>query len=333
MATLLRRVALLAILALFMAPLSAYATEGDSYALDVTTEVEGNSISVTATIENAETATSGEWKIVPFGKNNAGKPATQPQSEELSFSGTWNDLAPGEYCFKVHYTGKLDGATSNTVLKKDKVCATVEGVDEPGDENGNDGEEPSNEEPKEEEPEESPVTECTDLENLDPEDFHEITIDQKDAGDSIKVTATLPGNNVDGAWEFMAGLWDAEEPDVVETKIATEKTVTFSIPKSKLAKEGDYLILVVFSGTIDGKECQWGIGLDGFYLEDEEGAIAPPTKDVPKPTTPEGKERVIKNAKGGKMPNTAAPMVTNFALGALMMVAGVGLLVYRRFSF
>lgn len=326
-----KRVALLAMLALFVAPLSAYAAE--TYELDLTVEVDGSNVTATATVKGAESAESGNWKIVPVGK---GKPATSEQSSELSFSHTWEDLEPGEYCFKAHYNGKLDGATAETVLdvkgKQNRVCVTV-GSDESKEEETTDGEEtPKEEESDEEDSSQPPAVDCTDLDNISEEDIHEITIDMKDGDDAITVTAKLPGTNVDGAWEFMVGPWDAEEPTIYETKVASENTVTFSIPKDKLG-EDDYLVLIVFSGTIDGKECQWGIGLDGFYLEDEEeGTIAPPTKEVPKPKTPEGKERVIENAKGGKMPNTSASMVTHFAFGALLMVAGAGLLVYRRFN-
>ncbi|PMB09677.1 hypothetical protein CEN49_06130, partial [Fischerella thermalis CCMEE 5273] len=66
-----KRVALLAMLALFVAPLSAYAAE--TYELDLTVEVDGSNVTATATVKGAESAESGNWKIVPVGK---GKPAT-----------------------------------------------------------------------------------------------------------------------------------------------------------------------------------------------------------------------------------------------------------------
>ncbi|MDR6224629.1 hypothetical protein [Desmospora profundinema] len=320
----------IALIALLATPMSAFATaEEDKYELDVASDVKDGTLTVTATIEGAESAESGEWQIVPLGPNKAGKPAHAQQSTDLSFTGSWSDLQPGKYCFQVHYTGKLDGQTANTVLKqvgkKDRVCVDVG-------EESKEEEEPKEEEPAPgEEPTEPPVSECTDFENISEEDFHEIAVDYKDSGDTIKVTATFPdAKNVEGAWELLAGLFDADEPVVVETKVAGN-TVNFSIPKSQLSEDGDYLILVVFSGTVDGKECQWGLGFDGFFLEGED-TVTPPTKEVPKPKTPEGKERVIKNAQGGKMPNTAVPMVTNLAFGALLMVAGAGLLVFRRFS-
>jgi hypothetical protein len=319
---------ILALVAILSLPMSAFATQSNGqYQLDVKTDVQDNHLTITAKVTGAQSAESGEWQIVPLGPNKAGKPAHAQQSTDLTFSHTWEGLEPGEYCFKVHYTGKLDGNTSNTVLHlkgKNKICATVKAPtgEEPE-------EEPKVEEPPAVEPKPEQPQECK-FEDIDEADFHDIAVQQKENGDMIEVTATLQGAQAaKGNWYFAVGLADADQPAFEQEKEAEGTSITFSLNKNQLTKNGDYAILVVFEGNVDGNDCQAGMGWDFFGLEDG-GNVTQPKEAHKKPTTPEDKEKAFKEVKGGKMPKTAVPQINFLLFGACLMTVGAGLLLFRR---
>lgn len=314
---------ILALVAILVAPMSAFANSDhqqnvqEKYQLIAEAKATGDTVTVTAKIDGATSAKKGHWKVQPLTQGL--EMVQEHRSDKTEFTAEFKGLAVGEYCFKVHYNGKLNGETPDTVLKikdKEKVCATVSGEDKPGEEPG--------EEPK------NPAEPCKDFENLNPEDLHEIALTHKENGNKIEVMATLSGvKEAEGSWTLMAGHVEAMDPAVEETRDGVKgASVSFEIDKTKLTQDGEYLVVVMFNGKADGKDCQWGVGLDGFTLEGDD--VTPPAEEPKTPKTPDGKKDVIDKVKGGKLPKTATSYPTAAVAGAVALLAGVALLAFRR---
>lgn len=296
------------------------------YQLDAKAEVKGTTIDVWAKVIGANTVDSGEWQIVPLGPNKAGKPAHAQQSTSAEFHAKYENLKPNvEYCFNIHFTGKVNGETANTVLKltgkKGMICATTGEPDQ---------EEPSKEEPNKEEPnKEEPQPQPCPAEPS-PEDFHDIVVDTKQAANGkVKVTAKLDGKEAEGTWYLAAGPEAADRPVIYEElKDVKGTTFTYELDVNKLPA-GENMVVVAFEGTVDGKNCQVGFGGTGIIVEDD--TVKPDPDNKPqKPATPEKGKEAVDKLKGGKLPKTATSYPVSMMLGGLLLVSGFGLLMFRR---
>ncbi|OYD08867.1 LPXTG cell wall anchor domain-containing protein [Paludifilum halophilum] len=169
---------------------------------------------------------------------------------------------------------------------------------------------------------------------VSPEDIHEVNVEQQEDGDQIKVTAQLKdAKKAEGKWELMAGLATAENPAVHKTQNGGT-SATFTLDKSEFTKEGQYGIAVLFSGTIDEEDCQWGVGVNLFNLKpgdnNNDDEITTPEKQPEQPKSPEDVKEIVDDVKGGKMPDTSSHAVNSMLLGTLLLTAGAGILFFRR---
>lgn len=144
----------LAVTAALAFPMSTFAQSSNQpevnakYHLLPKVEVTDSTIDIWTNIFGASTVDSGEWQIVPVGPNKAGKPAHLNQSTKAQFHARFEGLKPSvEYCFNIHFTGKLDGDKANISLmlkgkKGNLFCVKTDdhkpGSDNPGDHNPGD---------------------------------------------------------------------------------------------------------------------------------------------------------------------------------------------------
>ncbi|MBH8608774.1 LPXTG cell wall anchor domain-containing protein [Thermoactinomyces sp. CICC 10521] len=142
----------LAVTAALAFPMTTFAHSGNQPEVDAKyhllpkVEVTDSTIDIWTSIFGASTVDSGEWQIIPVGPNKAGKPAHLNQSTKAQFHAHFEGLKPSvEYCFNIHFTGKLDGDKVNTALmlkgkKGNLFCVKTDdgkpGHDNPGDDNG-----------------------------------------------------------------------------------------------------------------------------------------------------------------------------------------------------
>ncbi|MBA4543053.1 MULTISPECIES: LPXTG cell wall anchor domain-containing protein [Thermoactinomyces] len=142
----------LAVTAALAFPMTTFAHSGNQPEVDAKyhllpkVEVTDSTIDIWTSIFGASTVDSGEWQIIPVGPNKAGKPAHLNQSTKAQFHAHFEGLKPSvEYCFNIHFTGKLDGDKVNTALmlkgkKGNLFCVKTDdgkpGHDNPGDHNG-----------------------------------------------------------------------------------------------------------------------------------------------------------------------------------------------------
>jgi hypothetical protein len=139
---------ILAFIAMLVFPMSTFAQSSNQpevsgkYKLDAKADVKGTTIDVWVDLIGANIVDSGEWQIVPVGPNKAGKPFHAKQSTSAKVHAKFENLKPHvEYCFNIHFTGKLNGETANTVLKltgkKGMICVTTgdDNNKNPGDDN------------------------------------------------------------------------------------------------------------------------------------------------------------------------------------------------------
>jgi hypothetical protein len=118
------------------------------------------------------------------------------------------------------------------------------------------------------------------------------------------------------------GLLEEHESD---TTSSLEYSHTF-----KGLKPGTYEVRVSYSGTMDGVEATADGLLTVNIGENGSGGVKDPGKgEPPVKEDPDKKGDVIKNPKGGKLPETSTPYPALALLGSLMLLAGLALLKFR----
>jgi LPXTG-motif cell wall-anchored protein len=300
--------------AVLLAPVPAWAKKSDKYQMVYQTEVNGNDLKISAEIKGADSA-DGHWKLIPTGKGGekAGLPIKEMDSTSTTFEHTYENLAPGEYCFNLKYEGKLDGSTESYPFLE-KFCVEVKGEgnsEQPGESPG--GGQPGSEESCPAEPDE--------------EHFREISVEVSQSGDKLKVTAKLPGTEAEGTWYLAAGSMEEDKPAVEKTFDQVKgNTFTHELNVNDLPT-GEVLIVVGFEGKVDGKECILGLGQNLIEVEDGQAEPAP---EQPKAPTPETGKKGVDQLKGGKLPKTATQYPTGVLAGALLLAFGAMMLTFRR---
>ncbi|SEM84461.1 hypothetical protein [Lihuaxuella thermophila] len=165
------------------------------------------------------------------------------------------------------------------------------------------------------------------------ENFYDIVVDTQEAGENkVKVIAKLQAKEAEGTW--FVGVWPAgsspEKPPVISDELNKKGTsIAYELDLNKLSA-GEYDIYVGFEGTIDGKNCSLGFGDTGIIVEDDD--VKPAPQEPKKPSTPEKGKEAVDQLKGGKLPKTATSYPVSMTLGALLLAAGVGMLMFRRLS-
>jgi len=332
-------------------PFSAFANsdqqelvERETYKLVATSEAEGNTMTIHATIEGATTAEQGKWSIEPTENHPEWKVHHEQTVSGVDYTHTYTDVEPGEYCFKVHYHGKINGESADTALSAE-TCVTV-GEEE------KQSEQPKEDNPKPEQPEppkpESPTPEppkqeepapCKPLEDLVEVDFRDIQVKTVEKGNFLVVTAKLDVKHAEGKWYLAAGPANGSGKPIVQSEQKLSgNTFTYTFHKSKLP-QGEILIAVVFEGRFDDQSCQYGVGYDQFMFSDH-GHIAPlpqdgdgdGSPDSDQPAQPDDAQQVIDHVKGGQLPKTATPHGTMMLFGTALMLAGAGILLTRRLA-
>ncbi|GAA5346664.1 hypothetical protein [Planifilum fimeticola] len=135
--------------------------------------------------------------------------------------------------------------------------------------------------------------------------------------------------NAEGRWVISVfdpheeeGLLEEHESD---TTSALEYSHTF-----KGLKPGTYEVRVSYSGTMDGVKATADGLLTVKIGEDASGGVKDPGKgEPPVKEDPDKKGDVIKNPKGGKLPETSTPYPAFALLGSLMLLGGLALLKFR----
>ena len=98
---------------------------------------------------------------------------------------------------------------------------------------------------------------------------------------------------------------------------------------SRGLKPGTYDVMVTFGGELDGVGAGATGILRGVKIKgDGSGEIRDPGKDKPPAVAdPDNGEKIIENAKGGKLPNTATNHPHFVLVGGLMLSAGLTLMI------
>lgn len=235
---------------------------------------------------------------------------------KMTYQPTSNEKGPeGNYMFKAY---QRSGHPGKGELWSEQISVT-EGCQST--------EKPPGEKP-EEPGKENPTPQCP--VNPSPEDLHEIVVDiGQSANGNVKVTAKLDGKEADGTWNIAAGPESSDQPVIFDQiKNVKETTFTYELDINKLPA-GENVVYVSFEGTIDGKNCQLGLGGTGIIIEDD--TVKPNPEEKPqKPTTPEKGKEAVDKIKGGLLPKTATSYPVSIVLGGLLLVAGFGLLMFRR---
>ncbi|SFX22451.1 LPXTG-motif cell wall anchor domain-containing protein [Thermoactinomyces sp. DSM 45891] len=99
-------------------------------------------------------------------------------------------------------------------------------------------------------------------------------------------------------------------------------------------KPGTYYVLVVFEGTVDGKERETGnilrvvVKKEGKTGSDKDTTVE--ATPVQKPVTKQETKKAVEDAKGGKLPKTATSYPIATVAGAAVLMVGAGLFFVAR---
>lgn len=242
------------------------------------------------------------------------------ETYKLTYQPSSNEKGPeGNYMFKAY---QRPGHPGKGELWSEQISVT-EGCKNTEEPPGEKPEEPGKEEPGKEDPKPQPCP-------TSPEDFHEIAVDTNESTNGkVKVTAKLDGKEAEGTWYIAAGLETSDQPAIFDTiKNVKNTTFTYELDINKLPV-GENVIYVSFEGSVDGKNCQLGVGGTAIIVEDD--TVKPNPEEKPqKPSTPEKGKETADKIKGGKLPKTATAYPVAMMLGGLLLVAGFGMLMFRR---
>lgn len=140
----------------------------------------------------------------------------------------------------------------------------------------------------------------------------------------------LGAKDAKGTW--FIGVYDHHKEDWLLEEHWSDSiaSLEYSHPFKDL-KPGTYDVMVTFGGVVDGVEAgATGIVSRVTIKEDGSGEIPNPDKDkTPVVTDPDKGEKIIENAKGGKLPETATNHPNFALLGGLMFLSGWVLLKFR----
>jgi len=193
-------------------------------------------------------------------------------------------------------------------------------------------EEPKQEEPKNEEPKNNQPQPCSE-DDYTEDKYFDITVDSKQvANGNVKITAKLEGaKEAEGTWYIGAGLEEAENPAIEEAFEGVKGTTfTYELDINKL-ETGLNVVIVGFEGTVDGKNCSFGVGFHELEVEEDDSMNPVPDKEQPKtPESPKQGKEAVKQIKGGKLPKTATSYPTAAIAGLLLLAMGAMALRVRR---
>ena len=131
-----------------------------------------------------------------------------------------------------------------------------------------------------------------------------------------------------GTW--FIGVYDHYQEDrLLEEQYSGSITALEYNHTFKGLKPGTYDVMVTFGGELDGVGAGATGILRGVKIKgDGSGEIRDPGKDKPPAVAdPDNGEKIIENAKGGKLPNTATNHPHFVLVGGLMLSAGLTLMI------
>lgn len=298
--------------------------------LEFTAGANGDCKEITATVTNSgdgdmEEKLKYEVWYAESGNPKKGEKVDEGTLDPLSAGKdvelTYTPEKNGNYMFKVYQESTHPGtgeAWSEEIEVKD---CSGEG-EEPGDDQENDQVSGNDTE------------KCIEkIDDLTEADLHEITLTGKAEDDNVLITATLKdAQEAEGQWEFFVAKLNATDPLVHKTQSGQGVSQTFTVPLDAFKKAGDYAVVVLFTGNVDGEECQIGVGERYFTVnpEDTEKPIDEAKEQPKQPNNPDDVKKITDDIQGGKMPKTSINAPISMVVGGVMALAGLALLFIRR---
>lgn len=175
------------------------------------------------------------------------------------------------------------------------------------------------------------------------------TVDGKEVTLEAEKTVKFPGKDFrleityDGKRTFggkMSGVKQAEgqwyigilngDGQLVAEHVSDPTTSLSYSQTFKDLKPGTYMVWVAFEGVIDGDEMVVMDHMEVTIKGKGSGGVKDPDRDKPPVIAdPDKGEKIIENAKGGKLPVTATNHPNLALLGSLVLLAGLALLKFR----